>query len=263
MPTIVHVLLASLLDWSKYHDLKRLCQRECHQAFNEYIPSLIDPSSNKVTKRLSSLIKSRKQDNTEIGPIIHQGTKFIDSKDKANVLADYFSSVFTCNNTSLLPEVHDTSLPSISPLTVHVEGVAQLLTNIQPHKASGPDNLPAHFLKEVANEIAPVLIIVFQALLDQGHLPNIWQTAAVILIYKKGSNTEPHNYRSVSLLVFVQNSRTHCLFCHIPTLKEHHQTLCDEQHGFRKRRSCETQLISTVNDFAKCLNQRGQCNILL
>ena len=41
---------------------------------------------------------------------------------------------------------------------------------------------------------------------------------------------------------------------------EYHQTLCDEHH---KRRSCETQLISTVNDFAKCLAQRGQCDILL
>ena len=40
---------------------------------------------------------------------------------------------------------------------------------------------------------------------------------------------------------------------------EDHQTLSDERH----KRSCETQLISTVNDFAKCLNQGGQCNILL
>ena len=55
----------------------------------------------------------------------------------------------------------------------------QLLCNIQAHKASGPDNLPALFLEEMANEIAPVLTIIFQALLDQGSLPAIWKTAAV------------------------------------------------------------------------------------
>ena len=253
----------SPLDWSKYHDLKRQCQRECRQAFNNYISSLIDPNSSKVTKRLWSFIKSRKQDNTGIGPLIHQGTKFIDSEDKANVLADYFSSVFTCNNTSHLPEVNDIPLPSISPLTVHVEGVAQLLTNIQPHKASGPDNLPARFLKEVAYEIAPVLSIVFQASLDQGHLPNIWRTAAVVPIYKKGSKTEPSNYRPVSLTCICSKILEHIVYSAISKHLEHHQTLCDEQHGFRKRRSCETQLISTVNDFAECLNQRGQCDILL
>ena len=37
----------------------------------------------------------------------------------------------------------------------------------------------------------------------------------------------------------------------------------DEQHGFRRHRSCETQLISTVHDLAQCLNQRGQCDVLL
>ena len=30
----------------------------------------------------------------------------------------------------------------------------------------------------------------------------------------------------------------------------HHQALRDEQHGFRQHRSCETQLITTVHDFA-------------
>ena len=229
--------------------------------FNNYISSLIDPDSNKVTKRLWSFIKSRKQDNTGIGPLIHQGTTFTDSKDKDNVLADYFSSVFTCNNTSFLPEVNDIPLPSIS--TVHVEGVALLLTDIQPHKASGPDNLPACFLKEVANEIAPVLTIVFQASLDQGHLPNIWRTAAVTPIYKKGSKTEPSNYRPVSLTCICSKILEHIVYSAISKHLEHHQTLCDEQHGFCKRRSCETQLISTVNHFADCLNQRGQCDILL
>ena len=41
-----------------------------------------------------------------------------------------------------------------------------------------------------------------------------------------------------------------------------HQVLCDEQHGFCPNRSCETQLITTINDFAECLNQEGQCDVL-
>jgi len=36
-------------------------------------------------------------------------------------------------------------------------GVSQLLQNLRPHKAAGPNNLPSYmyFLKEVANEIPP------------------------------------------------------------------------------------------------------------
>ena len=75
-----------------------------------------------------------------------------DSKDKVNVMANYFSSIFTSNDITLLSEVNDTPLP---------EEVAQLLTNIQPYKASGPDNLPAQFLQEVANEIALASTVAF------------------------------------------------------------------------------------------------------
>ena len=72
-----------------------------------------------------------------------------------------FSSVFTLNNTSILPKVNDSTLPSTIPISVHVEVVAQLLTNTQSQKASVPDNLRARLLKEIANEIAPVLTVIF------------------------------------------------------------------------------------------------------
>ena len=33
--------------------------------------------------------------------------------------------------------------------------------------------------------------------------------------------------------------------------------LYDAQHGFRKRRSCESQLAITIDDFMTCLNNKG------
>ena len=53
------------------------------------------------------------------------------------------------------------------------------------------------------------------------------------------------------------------MFSHISHHLETHKVLCEEQHGSRPNRSCETQLISTINDFAECLNQGGQCDVLL
>ena len=37
----------------------------------------------------------------------------------------------------------------------------------------------------------------------------------------------------------------------------------DAQHGFRKGRPCETQLILTVHDIAEGLNNKGQTDIIL
>ena len=41
--------------------------------------------------------------------------------------------------------------------------------------------------------------MIFQASLDQGTLPNIWKTAKVVPIYKKGNKSDPCNYRPVLL----------------------------------------------------------------
>ena len=44
---------------------------------------------------------------------------------------------------------------------------------------------------------------------------------------------------------------------------EDHQILNNIQHGFRQKRSCETQLITTLNDFSNCLNNKKQIDSIL
>jgi len=41
--------------------------------------------------------------------------------------------------------------------------VAKLLQNLQTHKVTGPDGIPAHLLKVTANEAAVGLQLIFQA----------------------------------------------------------------------------------------------------
>ena len=42
-----------------------------------------------------------------------------------------------------------------------------------------------------------------------------------------------------------------------------HKIITDAHHGFRKRRSCETQLVLTIQDLAKSVDNRGQTDIIL
>ena len=39
--------------------------------------------------------------------------------------------------------------------------------------------------------------------------------------------------------------------------------LCDNQHGFRKHRSCETQLISTIQEIASSVAKGNQVDVIL
>ena len=41
-----------------------------------------------------------------------------------------------------------------------------------------------------------------------------------------------------------------------------HNILCYNQHGFRKGKSCETQLIGIVDDLASSLNNNEQTDLI-
>ena len=55
----------------------------------------------------------------------------------------------------------------------------------------------------------------------------------------------------------------HIIHSHIINYLEDNQLLTDSQHGFRKNRSCETQLLETINRLAKSLNDRKQVDSVL
>ena len=44
---------------------------------------------------------------------------------------------------------------------------------------------------------------------------------------------------------------------------DHHQLLSDRQHAFRKSHSCETQLATVIDDWAKILDNQGQVDTFI
>ena len=147
-------------------------------------------------------------------------------------------------------------------ITVTRAGVLKLLININPNKATGPDRIPGRLLKLCANELVEVFQLLFQASLDQGSVPNDWKRADITPLYKKGDKMQAENYRPVSLTSIACKLLEHIVHSNIMDHFDRFNVLDDSQHGFRKKRSCETQLINTVKDFSECLNSHGQIDAI-
>ncbi|KAI0207667.1 Tetratricopeptide repeat protein 25 [Lamellibrachia satsuma] len=118
-------------------------------------------------------------------------------------------------------------------------------------------------LKDYAAEIAPVLMLIYQASLDQCTVPIDRKHAWVIPVYKKGDRGSPSNYRLIFLTSISCKTLEHIIHSNFMDHLENLSILTDYQHGFRKRRSCETQLIQTVDDLAKSLHDAGQIDAVL
>ena len=105
------------------------------------------------------------------------GVMYTENNAKANILNQQFSSVFTREDIQTMPVVPNSPYPDIMNITVNIQGVAKLLCDLNPNKACGPDNISPRLLKEIANEIAPSLALLFQASLNT--IPASWKKALV------------------------------------------------------------------------------------
>ena len=63
----------------------------------------------------------------------------------------------------------------------------------------GLDEIHPRVLRELAEEIAEPLSIIYQRSLLTGEVPEDWRLANVTPTYKKGCREDPGNYRPVSL----------------------------------------------------------------
>ena len=108
-------------------------------------------------------------------------------------------TVFTVEDNIEPPTMNYSNIPDMPPITVHINGVTKLLSDIKPYKSPGPDDIPAFLLKEVASQLAPPLTLIFQASLHQHKLPCDWKVAHVAPVFKKGDRASPNNYRPISL----------------------------------------------------------------
>ena len=151
-------------------------------------------------KRFWSYIKFLRKDSTGIAPLKDNDRLFNTSKNKADILNRQYRSVFTQEDPNTpVPDPDGDPPPPMKDITVTEEGVKRLLQKTNPQKTSGPDMIPARSLKECAEDLAPILTVIFSKSLQAGIVPDDWKTANVSAVFKKGQRYDPANYRPVSL----------------------------------------------------------------
>ncbi len=124
--------------------------------------------------------------------------------EKANVLGDYFWSVYTIEKTHNLKQAVqrlqvERNPESLDTVMFTPEDVFNELCRTNPAKPCGPHQLPGGLLKEGALWIAKPLSELFARSMALGILPDEWTTANVTPIYMNSDMSSPSNYRPISL----------------------------------------------------------------
>ena len=251
-------------DWDRFRHLQKETQKQCNKSSATFLANRISQDSDTNRKTLYKFIKNSRTDNSGVATLTKDGKTLTSPKDKANALNQQFSSVFS-PILDYIPSLGPAKAPKIKDIVFNTSGIEKLLRNSKPNKSSGPDNIPAKFLKETAEELAPALTLLFQASMTQSQIPADWRHARVSPLYKSGKNdrSKPANYRPISLTCLICKVMEHVVCSHLMGHLDTHKVLNDSQHAFRKGRSCETQLILTVNDLSGALDAGKQIDCVL
>ena len=137
-----------------------------------------------------------------IGPLTDEnGNVISDNKDMAQVLNQYFTTVFTDENMDNIPESRclcsDENI--LKDVDVSYEAVLKKLEETDPEKAPGDDSIHPVILRKLAQQLAKPLSMMFTRSLKSGQVPQDWRLANVTPIFKKGSKKLASNYRPISL----------------------------------------------------------------
>ena len=199
-----------------------------------------------------------------IGPIRVNDALISDDGKMAEVLNDKFQSVFTQEDKSNLAALQcqletDEEIQDIDDIDCN--RVLAYIRKIRPNKAEGPDEIHARFLRECEKEVSVPLAIIFSKSMNDGKIPLDWKRANVVPIHKKGDKGIPDNYRPVSLTSLVCKVLESIIKDKIVAFLDVHNLIKETQHGFRKGRSCLTNLLEFLDFVTAGFDGRKQLDV--
>ena len=107
-----------------------------------------------------------------------------------------------------------------------------------------------------------ILQVIFQQSLDSGRVSKDWNTAYIFPLFKKGDTSLASNYRPISL-TSICKVLEHIVTKNVVSHMDQYKLLYDLQHGFRSKRSYETQLVILIEGLMRNSLAGSQTDLVL
>jgi len=119
------------------------------------------------------------------------------------LIASTFNSVFTSSFIHDNHNIQSVRLPlqsscHISTIYFPVSAVIEQLKKLKSSKTITPDTFSSYTIKIFGLSIAKPLSLLFEFMFSRNYIPPEWKLAFINPTHKKGSRSDPNNYRPIA-----------------------------------------------------------------
>ena len=226
-------------------------RREEERKFEKDIVTKCGDEPKLFYKYINEKIRSR----DTIMKLIKEGRVYETSEEMSEVMNESFRTVFSMEEEFMQPRREETR-EGIHELQVEKGEIYKLMEKMDVRKAMGPDGVSGWILKECKEQLVEPIWDIINSSLKEGKVPREWKRANIVPIYKGGKRTEPLNYRPVSLTSVVGKLCEAVIKERWVKYLEEKEVITGCQYGFRKGRSCVTNLLSFYTRVRDVLHER-------
>ena len=227
--------------WKNYVDARNECVRIMRTEKLNYEKDIMDKCKSNP-KLFYRHINGKMKKREGITGLRVDGKIYDQIEEMAEVMNERFQTVFTEEGDF---DLEDKELDgcNLIELKVNKEEIMRLMGDLDVNKAPGPDGISTWILKECREQLADKIHSLVKTSLTQGRVPKDWKRANIVPIYKGGSREDPLNYRPVSLTSVVGKICEKVIKDAWMEHLESRNVLTDCQFGFRRGRSCSSNLL--------------------
>ena len=245
----------AFLDKLAYHSVRNQVTsavRNDRIAFERNISKEIK-NNNKVFWRY---VNSQRKSKTSIPDLKKKdGTTVTTDKEKAEILNEQFTSVFTQEDTENLPNLEPIHITSVfDDFIIKPEEVEKKLKSLRTDKSCGPDEIHPLLLKSLASTMSIPLSIIYNLSIQTGMVPAIWKEGIVTALFKKGNKALPANYRPITLTSIICKIIEKLIIEKLQAHLKANQLEKKQQHGFTPKKSTTTNLLEALNIWSEALS---------
>ena len=203
-----------------------------------------------------SFAKRFAKSQSRIGPLKKPDGEYENRpSEMAELLQNQFSKVFSDPSApeKIVPPLKQPE-HLLDSFDFDASDISTAIDEISCESSAGEDEFPAILLKKCKSAVSYPIYLIWKGSLNSSMIHPMFKSQLICPVFKKGSKAQAENYRPISLTSHIVKIFERVIRNKVVEFLENHNLLIENQHGFRKGKSCLSELLAHYTEIIDNLN---------